>query len=72
MTGKAPMSFIESAAIHQDIAAVGRISAVPSILKVVSELTGMRFTLVARVTPENWTACAVHDRMEFGLERRSA
>jgi signal transduction histidine kinase len=54
--------------ISADISAVGRIGAVPSILQVVSETTGMRFVTVARVTGASWTACAVLDRMGFGLE----
>lgn len=51
-----------------DIAAIRRIGAVPTILKVVSEVTGLRLALVARVTQSSWTACAVLDRMSFGLE----
>ena len=31
-------------------------------------LTGMRFAAVARVTATSWTACAVHDALEFGLQ----
>src|SRR4051794_20064315 len=46
---------------------VERISSVPSILQVVSKLTGMRFVAVARVTEQRWAACAVFDRMNFGL-----
>lgn len=53
---------------QKDILLVSRISAVPSILKVVAELTGMRVTMVARVTRNEWTACAAYDRMGFGLE----
>ncbi|WP_438482021.1 GAF domain-containing sensor histidine kinase [Oleiharenicola lentus] len=53
--------------IQQDILTVSRISAVPSILKVVSELTGMRVTMVSRVTTDSWTACAAYDRAGFGL-----
>jgi len=53
--------------IESDIAAVARISAVPTILRVVSELTGLRLALVARVTRDSWTACAALDRMNFGL-----
>ena len=45
-----------------------RISAVPAILQVLSETTGLRFAAVARVTETNWTACAVFDRIEFGLK----
>jgi sigma-B regulation protein RsbU (phosphoserine phosphatase) len=50
-----------------DVAAVARIGAVPTILKVVSETTGLRLALVAKVTDTAWTACAALDRMEFGL-----
>lgn len=53
--------------IEADIAAVARISAVPLILRVLSETTGLRLSLVARVTEGSWTACAVLDRMDFGL-----
>lgn len=49
------------------IAAIGRISAVPTILRVISEITGLRLALVARVSENTWTACAVLDRMNFGL-----
>jgi hypothetical protein len=51
-----------------DIALIGRISAVPAILQVVRELTGLRFAAVARVTEDSWTACAVLDQLNFGLQ----
>ncbi|MHC8295759.1 GAF domain-containing sensor histidine kinase [Pseudomonas sp. LB3P58] len=51
-----------------DIATIGRISAVPAILQVIHELTGLRFVAVARVTEESWTACAVFDQLNFGLQ----
>ena len=54
--------------IQSDIAAVARISAVPSILRVVSDMTGLRLTLISRVTAGSWTACATLDRLGFGLE----
>jgi len=50
-----------------DIATIKRISAVPAILQVIRELTGLRFAAVARVTEESWTACAVLDQLDFGL-----
>ncbi|NVZ23796.1 GAF domain-containing sensor histidine kinase [Pseudomonas costantinii] len=50
-----------------DIATIGRISAVPAMLKVISDMTGLRFAAVARVTENTWTACAVLDQLEFGL-----
>jgi signal transduction histidine kinase len=53
--------------ISQDIAAIARIDAVPRLLKVLCETTGMGFAAVARVTDEQWVACAVEDRVAFGL-----
>ena len=50
-----------------DIATIGRISAVPAMLKVISDMTGLRFAAVARVTDNSWTACAVLDQLDFGL-----
>jgi signal transduction histidine kinase len=63
-SAKSPAAAADDAAA---ISAVARISAVPIILRVVSEVTGMRLALVARVTEDRWTACAVLDRMNFGL-----
>ncbi|MGE6660437.1 GAF domain-containing sensor histidine kinase [Pseudomonas sp. NPDC077408] len=54
--------------ITDDISAISRISAVPAILRVISETTGLRFAAVARVTEDSWTACAVLDRTNFGLQ----
>jgi signal transduction histidine kinase len=50
------------------VAAVGRIEAIPTLLKVLCESTGMRFAVVARVTASAWTACAVQDDIQFGLK----
>ncbi|MDL2183971.1 GAF domain-containing sensor histidine kinase [Pseudomonas sp. ChxA] len=50
-----------------DIATIGRISAVPAMLQVISDMTGLRFAAVARVTDDTWTACAVLDQLAFGL-----
>jgi len=54
--------------IDRDIALISRSDAVPTILEVVARTTGMRFTAVARVTDTQWVACAVYDRIEFGLK----
>jgi len=51
-----------------DIATIGRISAVPALLQVIREMTGLRFAAVARVTEDSWTACAVLDQLDFGLQ----
>jgi signal transduction histidine kinase len=50
-----------------DIALIQRISAVPTILQILCETTGLGFAAVARVTDHSWTACAVLDRIGFGL-----
>ena len=54
--------------ILKDVNTIGRIEAVPMLLRVVSETTGMGFAAVARVTEGTWTACAVHDRIDFNLK----
>lgn len=49
------------------MAEVQAISFVPRILKAITEITGMRFTCIARVTEASWTICAVYDAAGFGL-----
>ncbi len=58
---------ISDPAIDRDIATIGRLPSVQRILEVVAAQTGMRFTVVARVDEASWTACAVHDQINFGL-----
>jgi two-component sensor histidine kinase len=60
----------EPGAVRDDSAAVeavGRINAVSSILELLLDSTGLGFGAVARVTETSWTACAVLDRIGFGL-----
>jgi len=52
---------------EQDVAAIGSIKAIPTILDIVCRSTGMRFAAVARVTEKRWIACSVHDEIAFGL-----
>ncbi len=54
--------------ITRAVAAIGRIEAVPTLLKVLCEMTGLRFAVVARVTGSTWTACAVRDDLSLGVE----
>lgn len=61
------MPGVQADSIERDITAIARIGAVPTILRTIRESTGLRFTLVARVLPDRWIACAVHDEIEFGL-----
>ncbi|WP_193337583.1 GAF domain-containing sensor histidine kinase [Devosia beringensis] len=51
-----------------DIDAVQRITAIPSILNVVCEATGVGFAAVARVTEDRWVTCQVLDNVDFGLK----
>jgi signal transduction histidine kinase len=54
--------------VASDVAAVQRLVFVPQLLKVLCETTGMGFAAVARVTDLTWTACAVRDEIDFGLQ----
>lgn len=54
--------------ITADLIKVAKIDAIPSILRIVCEMTGLRFAAVARVTSERWMALAVRDEIAFGLE----
>jgi signal transduction histidine kinase len=57
-----------SESVSDDVAMVARIDAIPSILEIVCQSTGLRFAAVARVTETSWTACAVRDEIAFGLK----
>jgi signal transduction histidine kinase len=50
-----------------DVLRIQRIAAVPMILNILCETTGMGFAAVARVTETEWRTCAVLDRAGFGL-----
>lgn len=54
--------------LQDEIAAARDIKIVPTILDTVCRLTGMGFSALARVTDERWIACAVDDRIDFGLK----
>lgn len=53
--------------IATDVDLIQRIAVVPRILSVCLTASGMGVVAIARVTPDRWTACAVLDRMAFGL-----
>ena len=55
-------------ALQQCVAEVQAISAVPDIMHTLAELTGLRFVCVAHVAETSWTACAIVDRLGFGLK----
>lgn len=52
----------------KDVDKVNAIDAVPSILELICQTTGMGFAAVARVTEDRWIACSVRDEIGFGLE----
>jgi signal transduction histidine kinase len=54
--------------IARDVFAVSKIEAVPTLLEVLCDTTGMRFAAVARVTESTWSACVVKDGIGFGLK----
>lgn len=54
--------------IARDVEIVSEIDAVRTVLQVMRRTLGLRLTLVARVTDESWTACAVLDETEIGLK----
>lgn len=53
--------------LQADIDRVGRLSSVPDVLQLVAQLTGMRFTAVARVTDRHWIACRTYDLAGLGV-----
>lgn len=53
--------------IEKDIQTIQSIEAVPHIMKMLSDATGLRFICIARVTDDKWTTCAVLDRVNFNL-----
>src|ERR1700722_20216974 len=48
--------------------AIGRVDIVPTLLKVLCEMTGLRFAAVARVEGTTWTAYALRDDLSLGAQ----
>ncbi|WP_428374749.1 ATP-binding protein [Lichenicoccus sp.] len=53
--------------IEADLALIQRIGSVPLILRILCDATGLGFAALGRVGGSTWTACAVLDRIGFGL-----
>jgi signal transduction histidine kinase len=51
-----------------DLATFSRLENIETILNLLCKTTGLRLAVVARVTCETWTACAVVDNLNFGLK----
>jgi hypothetical protein len=54
--------------LSADVAAIDRLEAVRVALKVLRRSSRLRIAVVARVTENSWTACAVLDEAGFGLQ----
>jgi signal transduction histidine kinase len=52
---------------QDDIDAIARSTAVPTLLETVILATGMGFAAVARVTQSRWVTCRAIDKISFGL-----
>jgi hypothetical protein len=50
-----------------DLAAVSAIPIIDDLLDIICTTTGMGYAAVARVTEDRWIACAVADKINFGL-----
>lgn len=59
--------FAKANDFEKDIQDINQIPAVAKILEVICSSTGMGFAAVARVTKDRWVACAVNDKINFGL-----
>src|SRR5688500_15603468 len=59
---------ISERAVEADVASISSIPAIPTILEVICRTTGLGFAAVARVTDQQWVACAVRDTIGFGLK----
>ena len=63
-----PTTTDDAGSIDVDTLMFQRLPAVQTALRVLSRTTGLRIALVARVTNDLWTACAVLDEADFGLK----
>ena len=63
-----PSPSVTPASLAQDVQHVARLNIVPTLLDAACRVTGMRFAAIARVTDARWIACAVDDRLDFGLQ----
>jgi signal transduction histidine kinase len=53
--------------IAQAVTVIGRMDAVPTLLQVLCDITGMRLAMVVHVTAKVWTVCAVLDELHLGI-----
>ncbi|TQS72541.1 GAF domain-containing sensor histidine kinase [Rhodobacteraceae bacterium] len=53
---------------QDDIDAISRNSAIPTLLETITLATGMGFVAIARVTQSRWITCQALDHIDFGLK----
>lgn len=61
------MSAFQPPKLRGQAAAIAGSDAVPALLAALCDITGLGFAVVADVSPGCWTACAVLDRIAFGI-----
>jgi len=61
-------SVAENASAQRDLDLIARMPGVATMLEAVARETGMRLAAVARVSDTRWTACAVYDAIDYGLQ----
>ena len=54
--------------VAADVEMLSGLDAVRTVLEVLRQATGLGTSLVARVTSDSWTACAVLDEAGYGLK----
>ena len=60
------MGFMDD--FQRDVALIKSVDAIPTILDVVCQTTGMGFAAIARVTEDRWIACNVRDDINFSIK----
>lgn len=53
---------------YDDVDTFSRLESIQTILDLLCKTTGLRLAVVVRILPDSWTACAVLDKLDFGLE----
>jgi len=51
-----------------DCAAIQEIDTMDTVLEVLARTTGLRISMVVKVTDDEWACCAVRDEAGYGLE----
>ena len=55
-------------ATEAEVTLLSQLGPVQAAFQVLHQVTGLRIALVARVTKDTWTACAVSDQAGYGIK----